>query len=55
MMTEYVRIAEAAEYLGVSERTIRRYIADRKLRAYRIAGVRLVFKKSDLDALITDA
>lgn len=37
----YVKIGEAADYLGVTERTIRQMIADGRLRGYR-SGTRLV-------------
>ena len=44
---------EAAEYLGVTERTIRAYIARGDLPARRIQGSRLVrIRESDLDALL---
>lgn len=37
----YVKLAEAAEYLGVTDRTIRQMIADGRLTGYR-SGTRLV-------------
>lgn len=37
----YVKIGEAADYLQVTERTIRQMIADGRLRAYR-SGQRLI-------------
>lgn len=37
----YVKPSEAAEYLGVTNRTIRQMIADGRLRAYR-SGTRLI-------------
>jgi excisionase family DNA binding protein len=37
----YVKIAEAAEYLQVTERTIRQMIADGRLTGYK-SGTRLV-------------
>jgi len=37
----YVKVAEAAEYLNVTDRTIRQMVADGRLTAYR-AGTRLV-------------
>lgn len=44
---------EAAEYLGVTDRTIRNYIARGNLRAERIRGSRLIrIRQSDLDALM---
>jgi excisionase family DNA binding protein len=37
----YAKLAEAAEYLGVTDRTIRQMIADGRLVGYR-SGTRLV-------------
>jgi excisionase family DNA binding protein len=37
----YVRIADAAEYLQVTERTIRQMLSDGRLKAYR-SGTRLI-------------
>lgn len=37
----YAKLAEAAEYLGVTDRTIRQMIADGRLTGYR-SGPRLV-------------
>jgi excisionase family DNA binding protein len=37
----YARLAEAAEYLGCTDRTIRQMIADGRIRGYR-SGTRLV-------------
>jgi excisionase family DNA binding protein len=45
--------ADSAEYLGVTERTIRNYIARGLLPASRVHGSRLVrIRKSDLDAML---
>lgn len=45
--------AEAAEYLGITQRTIRAYIARGTLPASRVRGSRLVrIKQSDLEALL---
>lgn len=45
--------AEAAEYLGVTTRTIRSYIARGDLKAGRVRGSRVVrIRQSDLDDLI---
>lgn len=44
---------EAAEYLGLNPRTIRRYIADGSIRGYRIGGQRLIrVDQAELDALL---
>lgn len=37
----YIKIAEAAEYLQVTDRTVRQMLADGRLRGYR-SGQRLV-------------
>lgn len=45
----YVSINEAADYLGVTGRTIRQMIADGRLRGYR-SGTRLVrLRLADID------
>lgn len=44
----FIKIAEAAEYLGVTDRTIRQMIADGRLTGYR-SGARLV--RVDLNEL----
>ena len=41
MRRRYVRIAEAADYLQVTDRTVRQMIADGRLTGYR-SGQRLV-------------
>ena len=49
----YVRMREAAEYLGVADRTIRQMIADGRLTGYR-NGARLVrVDLNELDAAMT--
>lgn len=46
----YISINEAAEYLGVTSRTIRSMVADGRLRAYR-SGQRLVrLRIEEIDA-----
>lgn len=48
----YITLAEAAEHLGVSSRTVRRYITEGRLAGYRV-GPRLVkVKRVDLDDLM---
>jgi excisionase family DNA binding protein len=44
----YVRVAEAADYLGVTTRTIRQMLTDGRLTGYR-SGARLV--RLDLDEI----
>jgi DNA (cytosine-5)-methyltransferase 1 len=53
-LRDYLRISEAAEYLGVSPNTLRNWENARKVVAVRhpVNGYRL-FKREDLDALLT--
>lgn len=44
--------AEAREYLNVPERTMRRYVAERRIRHYRLGGKSLRFSRADLDAFL---
>lgn len=45
--------AEAADYLGVTDRTVRNYIARGTLPGHRVRGSRLVrIDRADLDALL---
>ncbi len=49
----YLTIRETADLLALSVRTIHRYIAERKLKAYRVAGQRPIrIKREDVDALL---
>jgi excisionase family DNA binding protein len=49
----YVKIREAADYLGVTERTIRQMISDGRLTGYR-SGPRLVrLDLNEIDAAMT--
>ena len=47
----YLRAREIAELLGVTERTVRRWIADSILPSTKIGGSRLV-ARGDLDRLL---
>lgn len=50
---EILDIKQSAEYLDVTDRTIRAYIARGDLRAHRIKGSRLIrIRRSDLDGLL---
>lgn len=42
----------AAEYLGVTERTIRNYVSRGQLRAYRVGGRVVRIDRADLDAML---
>jgi excisionase family DNA binding protein len=50
----YLRAREIAERLGLSERTIRRLIADRTLPSIKIGGARLV-AEADLERALVAA
>jgi excisionase family DNA binding protein len=48
----YLTIRETAVLLALSTRTIHRYIAEGKLKAYRVAGEKVIrIKREDVDAL----
>lgn len=49
---EYLTIPEAAEQLGVAESTIRRWIREERLLAYRLGDRRVLLKRDDLEGLI---
>lgn len=44
---------DAAAHLSIDPRTIRRWVAAGKLKAYRAPSGRLRFKRSDLDAAMS--
>ena len=46
--TQYISVREAAQILGVSEKTVMDMIETRKLQAYRIADKFLRLKKSEV-------
>lgn len=52
-MPTYLSLADAAEWAGVCERTMRRYIAEGRIPAYRLGKRRVRVKADDLDALFT--
>lgn len=47
---QFVDVATAAKYLGVGDRTLRRYIAEGQLPAYKVGGL-LRLRFSDVEAL----
>lgn len=49
----FVGLSEAADYYGISQRSIRRLIAEGQLPAYRVGKRQIRIKVSDLDALAT--
>ena len=46
----YFSILEAAEYLGVTTRTIRQMIADGRLTGYRLGARVIRLRREDIDA-----
>ena len=53
---EYLTVEQAANYLQLSTSSIRSYIRDGKLKAFRIAGLRKVLiQRDDLMALLEPA
>lgn len=50
--TKWISQAEAAEYLGVTDRTIRLYIAQGQLPAYRINRRLIRISQADLDNML---
>lgn len=50
-MAELLTTAQTAEYLQLSERTVRQYIKDKKLNASKL-GKSWRIKKSDIDKFI---
>lgn len=50
---EYLTPDEACKHLGVSRRTLERYVEDKRITKYRRGITRQVFfKRSELDALL---
>ena len=49
---EYLTTGEAADVLGVSDETLRRWADDRKVRHVRLPSGHLRFIRSDLDAVL---
>lgn len=49
----YVTLKAGAEYLSITEQTIRRYIANGTIPGYRIGKRSLRVDRHDLDALLT--
>lgn len=54
LSTRWLSQAQAADYLSVTDRTIRSYIAAGHLPAHRVRGSRLIrVSRSDLDAMLS--
>lgn len=50
---ELFSVQEAADCLGLSVSTVRRYIQDQRLAAYRVAGERVLrIRRDNLEALL---
>ena len=52
MVAEYLNYPEAAEYAGVSDRTLKRMVAQRSIAHVRL-GRRTLFRRTDIDALMS--
>jgi excisionase family DNA binding protein len=54
-ISDYLKIEEAAEFLGVSANTLRNWEKAKKIRSYRnpLSNYRL-YKKEDLEKLLQD-
>jgi excisionase family DNA binding protein len=48
----FISIAEAAKYLGVSERTVRNMLYDGRLRGHRLGGRVVRLKLSEIDTAL---
>jgi excisionase family DNA binding protein len=54
VQSEWLTLTEAATYMGVHSKTLRRRVSEGNLPAVRMAGSRLIrVRRSDLDALLT--
>lgn len=52
-MNDYLRISEAAEYLGIKVRTLRDWQANGKIRSFMHPNInRRLYLKSDLDEIL---
>lgn len=51
--TRYVTLGNAAEYLSVTERTIRNYIARGDLTGYRVGSRAIRIDQRELESLLT--
>jgi excisionase family DNA binding protein len=49
-MSEQLRYPEAAAYLGISPKTLRRLVRQRKIRCFRLSERVVQFSKADLIA-----
>lgn len=49
---QLMTLAQAAKRIGKSERTLRRWIADGELRAFKVGPRTVAIHKGDLDAMV---
>ena len=54
MQDEIYTVAQAAKYLQVCEKTVRRLIKDQNLVASRVGGRALRIKKADIDLYLAE-
>jgi excisionase family DNA binding protein len=54
-VSSFLTIAEAAEFLRLSEPTVRRLISNRMLRALRASPRRVLIPQTELDRYLADA
>jgi len=52
-ISRLVSMSEAAEHLGICERTMRRYVAEGRVRAFKLGPKIVRFDVNDLDDLLT--
>ena len=50
-----IGVREAAAYLGVTERHVRRLVQERRIRHIKVAGSRVRFLPDELDAWLDDS
>ena len=49
----WISLSEAADYCGLNEKSIRRYISAGKLKAYRVGSKSIRLDKAEVDALFS--
>lgn len=50
--SRYVTLQEGAEYLSITEQSLRRYIAEGRIQGYRLGKRALRVDRTDLDSLL---
>lgn len=51
-LVQWLTVNDVCEHLGITDKTLRRYIAAGKVPAYRMGGRLLRFNASDINALM---